>query len=177
MPTAAHHSRIVVVDSSVPGPNLPHSMYSIVYVPSWLLMREKFNWSNMPRTLGMMKEYFVTAPHLERPIRAQRCLYSLKAIDLYHPGRYPEDDRYYFETLYKQVNYYLLENPVVAWDWIVSWTECRLLAQVTPEDLVRLFRQLRSKRDTKKMPKPELAYFLNIISEVCLEYHIDTERK
>lgn len=177
MPSASHASRIVVVDSTKPGGPLSHSMYAIVYTPSWLLLREKFNWQEMPRTLSYMKEYFITASFDERPFRAQRCLYSLKAISIYHPGRYAKDDRELYVAQYKKLEEYLREHPVIAWDWVVSWTESREIARAFPEDFIRLFRKFRSQKDTKRMPKPELTYFLELIQEVSKELGIDLERK
>jgi len=184
MSTKAHGSKITVVDSGRSGERvfLNHSAYAIVYVPSWLILKRKFDWGYIPDTLGLMKEYFVSARFEERPFRAQRCLYTLKTLHVYRRSldgtpHYPDLGRRLIEIHLKTLTEYLQNNPVVAWDWIVSWTETRALADSYPHELIRLFRQLRSHRDLKHKPKPALSYFLDIMEEVAQEKSIDLERK
>ena len=180
-------SRIVVVDSVLGGDAKPlrHGLYSIVYLPSWIRLRFKFKWdttSNVLHTLSVMKEYFNGAEFMERPFRAQRCLYTLKALHIYGYDkqslpRYSEVAREHLSKLMKELSNYLAINPVVAWDWIASWTECRAMAEAYPVEYVRLFRRLRSHLDSKRKPKPELTYFINILEVVAEEHNIDLERK
>lgn len=184
MPTKAHASKIKVVDSGRQGEKvfLNHGAYAVVYVPSWLILKHHFDWSNVPATLATMKEYFASAPFEDRPFRAQRCLYTLKTLHIYRRSvtgvyHYNKESRDLIEVTLKTLTRYLQDNPVVAWDWIVSWTEARALAKSYPHELIRLFRRLRSHRDTKRKPKPALSYFLDILSETAKEHNIDMESK
>lgn len=181
------NSRIKVIDSTLGGEASPlkQSIYAIVYVPSWLLVKYKFKWSSdisVLKSLSLMKEYFTSASFQDRPFRAQRCVYSLKAINIFgykrnDMPRFSPASRYMLGSYLKGIQGYLQDNPVVAWDWVVSWTETRAMAEAYPDELVKLFRKLRSHRDTKRKPKPELNYFLNIIQIVAWESQIDLEYK
>jgi hypothetical protein len=134
------------------------------------------------KTLEIMKEYFTAARFEERPYRAQRCLYSLKALHVYGYDRFgaPRYSSVAREMLGKQISSltdYLEQNPVAAWDWVVSWTECRAMAEAFPDEFRSMFRRLRSLYDTKRKQKPELQYFLAIMSQVAKEHMIDMERR
>jgi hypothetical protein len=175
-----------VIDSTKPGnPELKHSVYAIVYTPSWFRIRSQFDWKTTAgvfSSLSIMKEYFTSALVQERPIRAERCLLSLKSFRLYSHRRdgtamYSTTSREMIQDHIDSLAEYLANNPVVAWDWVVSWTECRAMAEAFPDELLKLFRRLRSVRDSKKKPKKELAYFLEIIRTVARENQIDLEHK
>lgn len=184
---ARHDSRIVVIDSTKHGmaEPLPHSLYSIVYVPSWLRVRWEFKWTTTAytlHTLNVMKEYFNTPSWEERPIRAQRCLYSIKALHVFGyrldgVPRFSELAREQLITLSAKLRDYLEKNPVVAWDWIVSWSECFAMAEAFPNEYVRMYRRLRSHYTTKRSHQAELRYFLDIMETVARERKLDMEHK
>jgi hypothetical protein len=179
--------RILVIDSTLAGEARPlkHGMYSIVYVPSWLRLRYKFRWKttmDVFKTLDIMKEYFTAAKIVERPYRAQRCLYSIKTLHIYGVDKLgsPRFAAVAREMLSKQASdltEYLDVNPVAAWDWVVSWTECRAMAEAFPDEFRSMFRRLRSLYDTKRKQKPELLYFLDIMKTVAKDHMIDLEKK
>ena len=130
----------------------------------------------------MMKEYFISAKIPDRPYRAQRCLYTIKTLhvhaqDQFGKARYEPKAREMLGRQMYSLAEYLEQNPVVAWDWIVSWTECRAMAEAFPKEFTSMFRRLRSLYDTKRKPKPELQYFLDIMRQVSREHMIDLERK
>lgn len=180
-------SRIQVIDSSLGGEAKPlhHGMYSIVYIPSWLRLRYKFRWKTTMgvfHSLDLMKEYFISAQMPDRPYRAQRCMYTLKTLQIHKQDMFgkPRFEQKAREMLGKQIyslSEYLESNPVAAWDWIVSWTECRAMAEAFPKEYTAMFRRLRSVYDTKRKNKPELQYFLDIMRQVAREYMLDLERK
>jgi len=176
---------IVVIDSAVPGAALQHNTFCIVYTPSWLRLRYSFRWDTTEgvlKTLSMMKEYFNTAAYQEKPIRAQRCMYSVRALHVYGlnkmgTARFSPLAREKLSNLQNELTRYLVINPVVAWDWVVSWTECRALAEAYPEEYIRLFRRLRVHYSLKRKAKPELSYFIDIMEKVAREKDIDLEHK
>lgn len=179
--------RIVVVDSTCKGvvEPLPHTMYAIVYTPSWLRVRWGFQWKTSAhalKTLETMKEYYTAAPLEERPIRAQRCLYSIKSLNVYgyrQDGvpRFQPFIRTQLKTVQDNLVDYLDNNPVVAWDWVVSWSECFAMAEVFTDEYVRMYRRLRSHWSSKGSRQLELRYFLDIMEIVADERRIDMEFK
>ena len=181
---AKQTSRITVVDSST-GKTLKHSIYSIVYLPSWLRIRYTFKWSKTEevfRSTSTMREYFTAAPFKERPFRAQRCLFVIRSLYLYSYKRngLPRFSIVSIELLtklMKELTEYLNNNPVVAWDWIAAWSESQALAEAYPDELVKIFRRLRSHRDSKRKPKTELSYFIGILEAVARDHNIDLEYK
>jgi len=178
---------VLIIDSTAKGEAEPlhHSIYAIMYVPSWLRIRQTFNWSHreyVMQTLETMQEYFVASELEERPIRAQRCFYSLRSLHIYGYKKdglpfFDGDMRKLLSTRLRSLTSYLQDNPVVAWDWVVSWAESRAMAEAYPGEYVRLYRRLRSVWTSKRQPKPELLYFINLLEEVAKEKDIDMEHK
>jgi hypothetical protein len=177
--------KIVVIDSTRGGKEnpLPHNTYAIVYTPSWLRLRAKFSWRTTVATLKaveLMKEYYMTAEIREKPIRAQRCYYVIKSLNIFGTDRLGSARFSVLarDTLAKHkeaLDMYLAMNPVVAWDWAVSWTECRAMVQAFPEEYVSMYRRLRSHHSTRHKPKNELMYFLSIMENVAQEFNTDME--
>jgi hypothetical protein len=181
----APSNRVLVIDSTLGGDAKPlnHGVFAVVYTPSWLRLRGKLEWTETSKvmySLSLMKEYFITAAHEEKPIRAQRCLFVVRTLHIFGTNKYglPRFSDISKEQLAKLATNlveYLKINPVIAWDWVVSWTESRAMAEAFPNEYVQLFRRLRSKYDTKRSHKAELLYFIDLMRTVAKEKRIDTE--